>query len=140
MSARHWLAILSTSRLLNDSLTETWWCLPHGAQVGDHLLLYCTAKASRIRRGIFAESIVTAAPCEDCPDNLLCKQYGRGKLRYAGITISERFATPLTAERMRMDPYLDASTMMRRSFQATNFSLTSREYAQIKSLLSQLNP
>jgi hypothetical protein len=108
--------------------------------VGDPVLLYCTRTARQARRGVFAEAIVTVAPCEDCIDNSLCKQYGKGKLRYAGISINRRFATPLSAERMRMDPYLDASTMIRRSFQATNFSLSSREYGQIILLLNNLNP
>lgn len=141
MIPQFWFGVAGSSTLSKTDLTETWWCLPPSAEVGDLILLYCPRSASLARHGVFAEAKVLSPVSKTRSENCNCSGYNARatRLSYVDIQIVERFNVKLTAKQMKNDSLLKVTAPVRSNFQATTFQLDLRIYNRMKSLIEAIN-
>ncbi|MCW5590481.1 MAG: hypothetical protein KIS74_00125 [Burkholderiales bacterium] len=127
----YFFGVASSSELSKPDTVESYWCVPQDAERGDVILLYCPRSASRVRQGVFAESIITSAPIAGAPMNALCSGYGITTLRHVRIKITARFTPTVTAQDMKCDPVLKNAGVVLKNFQGTTFRIGESLYQRI---------
>ena len=131
MNVNYWIGVIGKKSTMEQfqSAQEFHFCLPSLAEIGDRLVAYVTASASKKNQGLYGIFEIAAFnKGRDCD----CKGYGSftGVRPSKFVHLKEIHLNSITTalKELKKDPVLSRSVMVRRNAQGTYFQINKKEY------------
>ncbi len=128
----YWIGVIgskqTSQRFANG--VDLWFCMPKSCEIGDKVLMYVSKKAAGVKSGMFGvHQIVDKDESKDG----VCRSYGifsgsGERPIYVNLKERAKFPTPISFQTIKTHSFLSAFTYSRRSFQATYFKISEKEF------------